>query len=160
MLVYHGSDMTIEKPLTSYSSSRLDFGKGFYVTSIKLQAERWAKRKASFNKNNKGIVNVYEYTIKSGFNIKDFVDNLDEWIDFVCACRAGEDIYKNFDIIKGLVANDKVFRVVDMYRRGFWDKDRTIHEMRVYPTYDQIVFISQMALDSSLDFQYSYEVTL
>ena len=160
MLVYHGSDVVVKKPIASYSVSRLDFGKGFYVTTVKFQAERWSRRKALINRKTKSFVNVYECLIGSDFNIKDFGNDTDEWIDFVCACRAGEDVYKNFDIIKGLVANDKVFRVVDMYRRGLWDKERAIQEMKAYSLYDQIAFISQAALDSSLVFQYSYEVIL
>jgi len=92
------------------------------------------------------------------FMIKDFADDLDSWIDFVCKCRDGADIYKEFDIIKGKVANDKVFRVVDMYKRGLWDKERAIKEIRVYETYDQIVFISQKAIDNMLRQSGCYEV--
>lgn len=160
MLVYHGSYMTVEQPLTSYSIARLDFGQGFYVTTVKEQAERWARRKSAYNGKLASVVNVFQYEADNRFNIKDFGDDKDEWIDFVCACRSGSEIYKQFDVIKGLVADDKVFRVVDMYRRGFWDKTRTINEMRAYPTYDQIAFISQDALNSMLSFCYSYEVEL
>ncbi len=106
MLVYHGSDVIVKNPIASYSVSRLDFGKGFYVTTVKFQAERWSRRKALINRKNKGVVNVYECLIRSGFNIKDFGNDTYEWIDFVCACRAGEDVYKKFDIIKGPVENE------------------------------------------------------
>ena len=58
------------------------------------------------------------------------------------------------------MANDKVFRVVDMYKRGIWDRERAIQEIRVYKTYDQIAFISQEAIDLSLIFQKSIEVVL
>lgn len=30
------------------------------------------------------------------------------------------------------VANDDVFKTVDMYFRGLWDKNRTIEELRYY----------------------------
>lgn len=36
----------VEKPDTLHSLRPLDFGKGFYVTTNKAQAEVWAKRKA------------------------------------------------------------------------------------------------------------------
>lgn len=90
---------------------------------------------------------MFEMTENSGFMIKDFADDLDSWIDFVCKCCDGADIYKEFDVIKGKVANDKVFRVVDMYKRVFWNKERAIREIRVHDTYDQIAFISQKAID-------------
>ena len=83
---------------------------------------------------------------------------LDSWIDFVCECRNCGIGYKRYDIIKGKVANDKVFRVVDMYKRGIWDKQRAIQEIRAYENYDQIAFISQSAIDSILVFRDSFEV--
>lgn len=46
MMVYHGSDVVVKKPDISHSKKKLDFGCGFYVTTVIEQAERWAKRKA------------------------------------------------------------------------------------------------------------------
>ena len=46
-----------------------------------------------------------------------------------------------------------------MYRRGIWDKERALLEMKVYDTYDQIAFISQDALDNCLIFKNSIEVS-
>jgi hypothetical protein len=89
--------------------------------------------------------------------VKRFTDDLIEWIDFVCACRDGGTEYQKYDLIYGKVANDKVFRVVDMYHTGVWDKERALKEIKVYPSYDQIAFISQVAIDQLLIFQ-SYEV--
>lgn len=60
----------------------------------------------------------------------------------------------------GKVADDKVFRVVDMYKRGIWDKERAIREIKVYETYDQIAFVSKIAIDSMLLYKESYEVEL
>jgi hypothetical protein len=80
-----------------------------------------------------------------------------EWIDFVCDCRDGGTEYQKYDLIYGKVANDKVFRVVDMYHTGVWDKERALKEIKVYPSYDQIAFISQAAIDQLLIFQ-SYDV--
>lgn len=96
--------------------------KVFYVTTVKKQAERWANRKAEIS-SSKGIVNIYEMKdIPSNFSLKRFPDDLNEWIDFVCACRDGSSIYKEYDIIKGKVADDQVYRVVNLYRTGVWDK--------------------------------------
>ena len=47
MIVYHGSIEPVEKPDVLHSHRPLDFGRGFYVTTVKEQAERWAKRKAA-----------------------------------------------------------------------------------------------------------------
>ena len=160
MIVYHGSIEEVVKPEVNRSYRNLDFGQGFYVTTVKEQAERWAKRKADLSKLSVGVISVYELSDDySAFKVKNFADDMDSWIDFVCACRDGETEYLKYDIIKGKVANDKVYRVVDMYRRGIWDKERALLEMKVYDTYDQIAFISQDALDNCLIFKNSIEVS-
>ena len=63
-----------------------------------------------------------------------------------------------YDLICGKVANDRVFRVVDMYHTGIWDKERALKEIKVYPTYDQIAFITQEAINRLLDFKSFQEV--
>lgn len=158
MILYHGSDIIVKNPDILHSQICLDFGSGFYVTSVKEQAERWAKRKGLLQGNEKGIVSIYEYTEDNNFKIKDFADDLETWIDFVCDCRNGSDSYKKYDLIKGKVANDKVFRVVDMYKQGIWDKERTIREIKVYETYNQFAFVTQKSIDSMLVYKGCFEV--
>lgn len=156
MIVFHGSCEIIDRPDVEHSYRNLDFGKGFYVTSFREQAERWARRKADLL-NGKPVVNQYTMSDNTnGLAIKTFSDDLIEWIDFVCGCRDGELFYKQFDIIIGKVANDKVFRVVDMYKSGIWDKQRAIREIRVYQNYDQIAFISQAAIEKLLQYEGCY----
>ncbi len=159
MIVYHGSTSVVEKPDVNHSYRELDFGKGFYVTSVKEQAERWAQRKSVLESGTKAIVNVYTLSDDNAeFKSKSFDDDLSEWIDFVCACRDGNEIYKEYDIIMGKVADDKVYRVVDFYKNGIWDKDRAINEMKAYDNYDQIAFIVQEAIDALLTYESYYEV--
>lgn len=40
MIVYHGSYCRVERPELTFSRKKLDFGKGFYITPIREQAER------------------------------------------------------------------------------------------------------------------------
>ena len=158
MIVYHGSCEVIDKPDTQHSYRNLDFGKGFYATSIREQAERWARRKADIL-NGKAIVTQYQMSNDTnGFSVKSFSEDLSEWIDFVCACRDGDLLYQQYDVIIGKVANDKVFRVVDMYKSGIWDKEKAIQEIRAYSNYDQIAFISQRAIDELLRYENYFEV--
>lgn len=44
MTVYHGGYTSIENPEIRIGKNTKDFGKGFYCTIIKEQAQRWAKR--------------------------------------------------------------------------------------------------------------------
>lgn len=159
MIVYHGSIEIIEKPDVKHSYRMLDFGMGFYVTTVREQAQRWAKRKADIFGKNKAIVNSYQMNDDvNGFLVKSFGEDLIEWIDFVCRCRDGEKDYLKYDLIFGKVANDKVFRVVDMYHTGIWDKERALKEIKVYPSYDQIAFVSQRAINGLLRFESFEEV--
>lgn len=161
MIVYHGSNMIVDHPDVRHSFRGLDFGRGFYVTTIREQAERWAKRKALFVEGSKPVLNEYEMSSDvSGLLVRNFGDDLDAWIDFVCQCRDGNQKYRQYDIIIGKVANDKVFRVVDLYHSGIWDKERALKEIRVYPGYDQIAFITQKAIDQTLVFSKASEVEL
>ena len=96
----------------------------------------------------------------AGLNVKSFWNDLDTWIDFACKCRDGDLEYQKYDIIMGKVANDKVFRVVDMYHSGIWDKERALKEIKVYPGYDQIAFISQKSIDRLLTFRTASEVLI
>lgn len=156
MRVYHGSTLRIESPSTAFSRSNLDFGKGFYVTSFKEQAENWALRKA-MRSNRSPVVNVYEMNILDDFSVCTF-DTDREWLDFVCACRRGESVFLAYDVIFGSVADDRVFDAIDLYYRGIWDADTTLVAIRFYKLSDQYCFVTQNAIDSSLMFIESYEV--
>ena len=72
MIVYHGSNIIVDHPDVNHSFRDLDFGRGFYVTTVSKQAERWAVRKSLFEKGSKPILNEYE--MSSDFeelNVKD-----------------------------------------------------------------------------------------
>ena len=84
--------------------------------------------------------------------VKTFDEYLMEWIDFVCACRDGADVYRTYDLICGNETNDKVFRVVEKYHSGDWERERALKEIRAYPQYDQTAFIAQKAIDHLLSF--------
>lgn len=160
MIVYHGSIQIVNFPDIMHSYRYLDFGPGFYVTTVQNQAEHWAIRKSWMNKKKTPLVNRYELSSNySGLKMIDFTNNLYDWLDFVCNCRSGNPIYKDYDIILGKVADDKVFRVVNMYMRNSWDRERALEEMKIYELYDQICFVSQRAIDQTLSFVDTYEVS-
>ena len=158
MTVFHGSNVQVVAPDLSKSKRFIDFGPGFYVTTIRRQAERWAARKAA---RSGGAAIVNEYGLKSdwtGFRVLNFNGASKEWLDFVCACRKGELPCEDYDIISGKVADDKVYEAVDMYRRGVWDVERTLKEIAYYEDSNQIVLRTPEAISSLLVFSRSYEV--
>ena len=59
----------------------------------------------------------------------------------------------------GNVADDDVFKTVDMYFRGLWDKEKVLGELRYYKMNNQICIVNQKAISELVTFKSSYEVT-
>ncbi|MGM9673543.1 MAG: DUF3990 domain-containing protein [Bacteroidaceae bacterium] len=156
MLIYHASDTTVKKPDTMHSRTNLDFGKGFYATVIREQAERYAQR--FILRNRKGVLNVYEYTPTETLNIKCFDAYDSEWLDFVAACRMGEDVNKQYDVICGGIANDRVFNTLDLYFSNQMTKEEALKRLIFEKPNQQLCFTNQRAIDSCISFIESKEL--
>lgn len=158
MRIYHGTTEVIKNPDVKHSKKYLDFGKGFYLTTYESQAQKWALRKA-MRKNTDAIVNIYELDEAwEGLRVLSFEEENDKWLDFVCACRKGEELNQDYDIIIGNVADDDVFKTVDMYFRGLWDKEKVLKELRYYKMNNQICIVNQKTIDKLLTYVDYYEV--
>lgn len=60
--LYHGSNVEISMPLAKVGRKNLDFGRGFYLTSIRKQASDWANLVAMRKgRNAKGVVSVFQF---------------------------------------------------------------------------------------------------
>lgn len=92
-----------------------------------------------------------------GFYLTTFEEQARKWA-IRKSMRQGEPLNINYDIIIGNVADDDVFKTVDMYFRGLWDKKRVLNELRYYKMNDQICIANQDTLDQLLTFRKSYEV--
>lgn len=114
MKLYHSSNMIVEYPDTQHSRKYLDFGRGFYLTSIYDQAVRYAQRFK--RRKQQAWLNTYEFTIsdESQWNILRFDTYDSRWLDFVAQCRDGNDI-GDYDMIIGGIANDRVILTLDRY---------------------------------------------
>lgn len=159
MKLYHGSTEIIKNPIVSYGRENLDFGKGFYTTSIQKQAEKWVARFIALGK--KSYVNIYDFynnDIKQNYRYKKFNEYNEEWLDFIIACRSGKNDYLNYDIIEGGIANDKVFNTLELYFANLIDKNTALTRLRYEQPNNQICFVNQMILDAVLHFENAYEV--
>ena len=157
MIAYHGSTVQIQHPDIMHSKKYLDFGRGFYITTYRQQAEKWAKRKA-VRTGGQPIVNIYKIPVRwDGLHVLEFQEADEKWLDFVCASRQGKELYKTYDVIIGNVADDDVFKTVDMYLKGIWDKERALEELRYFRKNDQICITSEAALERIV-FSKSYQV--
>ena len=57
MILYHGSNIEITKPGLKHSRSNVDFGRGFYTTTIYNQAVKWCNKFMRLGEN--GVVSQY-----------------------------------------------------------------------------------------------------
>lgn len=60
MIVYHGSDVVVEKPILLTPKHTLDFGAGFYTTTNKKQAISFAHKVMLRNDSQTKAVSTYE----------------------------------------------------------------------------------------------------
>lgn len=162
MQLYHGSILKVEQPIILEKQRLLDFGKGFYVTGSKEQAERWAsiKQKRLTGKA-KAIVNVYHASDNllndSRFKIKIFNTADEDWLDFILFNR-NNDLPHGFDIVFGPVANDTLYQTLTLLEAGIFTKSETIARLKAHRLFDQYSFNTSAAM-ACLYFANSYEMS-
>lgn len=127
MLLYHASYMDVKSPDIKHSRDNLDFGKGFYLTSYREQAENYANRFK--RRGRRAWLCIYEFEIEiNSWNILELREYNLNWLDFISKCRAGEDT-TTYDIVIGGIANDKVIRTLDRYFMGELTKDQALGQL-------------------------------
>ena len=144
MLLYHGSTMAVRKPIVSRGRGKTDFGKGFYTTTSREQAEKWAQIKRDRMGNGAhAIVSVFELDDavlnNPAYHTRHFDGATAEWLDFVVGNRRGE-VHHNFDLIMGPVANDKLYATITLYENGILDANAAIEQLNTHQLFDQLSF--------------------
>ncbi len=159
MILYHGSNVVVEQPKLIEQNRFLDFGYGFYTTTNRDQAENFAQ-KVVIRRGDKPIINVYEFDETAQTNtlkIKRFSAPDEEWLDFVSAHRNGTWGGEKYDLIIGAVANDDVYRTLQVYQSGLLSKEQALEALRIKRLFNQYVFATEEAL-ALLKFREAREV--
>lgn len=153
MILYHTSTVEIQRPELSYSRPRLDFGKGFYLNSLRTQAVAYGER--FLRRGDTAVLNTYildeerENCSHKIFNAYDA-----EWLDFVTACR--KDLRNElYDIIEGGIADDQVFDTIDLYFSGIYTREQALDQLRYKNPNHQVCIASQNIIDKYLHFKSS-----
>lgn len=134
MILYHGSYMVVEHPDLQKCRKGKDFGRGFYLTSSKTQAERFTKtaiRKALLDgvipkETVAGYVSSYKISSADGMQTYLFDDADREWLHCVVGHRKigslpGEiEKWENYDLLIGKIANDNTNLVITAYMDGVY----------------------------------------
>ena len=173
IIIYHGSEKIIEKPVFGMANNNSDYGNAFYCTQDLHAAKEWANRKTT-----KGIVNKYYFDAR-GLKVLDLTNKEPlYWFAILMHNRTLDPFFKRnhnkeleylkreyynklnveeYDVIVGYRADDSYFRfpllIIDSQIRieriesvinnGFLGK--------------QIAIVSQKAF-SRLKFEGSFEV--
>lgn len=148
MLLYHGSNMVVREPRILPNLRQLDFGGGFYLTSSKQQATKWAHAVTRRRNRGKAVLNTYKLDISNtdALNVLKFPEANGGWLDFVVANRRGTDVDTSYDLVIGPVANDSTLPVIDDYMRGTYPKHIAIELLQPQNLTDQYAFLSEKAL--------------
>lgn len=159
MILYHGSDVEVKNPKIIKSEKGRDFGCAFYLTPIKEQAERMAKRKQRMKKSTSAIVSVFEFNEKEVSNLKyKLFKNPDlEWLNMIIECRTNPSFIHGYDIVEGKIADDSVGETILFVIDGIIKKEDALKKLKFQKINSQVAFCSEDSL-KLINFTSSYEV--
>ena len=148
MIIYHGSNVTVEEPRILTPNRYLDFGAGFYTTTNYDQALNFSGKVTMRKKCGRSTVNIYELdeSIFDNVNVLNFESADEAWLDFVSDNRSGIDRTAGYDLICGPVADDDVYQTFILYSTGVYTKEQTIEALKIKKLYNQYVFTTDRAL--------------
>lgn len=150
MILYHGSNVIVDKPMLIRQTRTLDFGCGFYATTNREQAVNFAGKVTARRESGSPYVSIYEVAeieeLKEKFKVLIFSEANEEWLDFVYANRNGDYSGDKFDMVFGPVANDTIYRTFIAYEEGILTKEETIARLKVKRLYNQMTFATEAAL--------------
>lgn len=143
MLLYHGSNMTINEIDLSKSRPNKDFGRAFYLSADKEQAIEIAHFKVLISG---GIEEITSFEFdESSFKtlkVKLFEQYSEEWADFVFNNRDERQNYQHdFDLVYGPIANDTIGVQI-----------RDLRERKI----SMNVFLENLKYPKGITFQYAF----
>lgn len=159
MILYHGSNVEVKEINLSICKMFRDFGRGFYLTDIRSQAENMAIRTSRI-KGGKPVLNLYDiddnFMKSSELAIKDFSTiPTEEWALFVMNNRnryfsdfqnqlCNQD--NKYDIVHGPVANDAMAVLFQQFEQEFIDLEMLKRRMTYKELSMQYSFHTQKAV--------------
>lgn len=163
MILYHGSEKIIEKPIFGKGNLRNDYGRGFYCTESEELAKEWA---CSNNKN--GFANKYKISLEElnvlylnseKYNVLHWLailtKNRTYWENSTVSEAAKKYLAQNFmidtsgyDVIIGYRADDSYFSFARDFVSGAISYRQLSAAMRLGKLGEQVVLISEKAFQS------------
>lgn len=150
MRIYHASNVVVDNPDTVHSRDYLDFGRGFYLTTIREQAEKYGLR--FLRRGKTAWLNIYELSEDwNKWNVLHFNTYNKAWLDYIAKCRAGEPV-DFFDLVIGGIANDRVIMTLDRYFSGELNEDEALGMLKFEKPNIQYCIRSEQMLKECLTY--------
>lgn len=146
MILYHGTNTEIAQIDLMRCKPFKDFGRAFYLSEVRHQAEEVAVSRTSFFGGNP-MVHEFEFDetlLDSGkLKVKRFDGYTREWADFIFMNRNAStpEVAHDYDIVYGPIANDRV----GVQIRRFQDKAIDIDQ-----------FVAALKYMRGITFQYAF----
>ncbi|MBQ9395705.1 MAG: DUF3990 domain-containing protein [Proteobacteria bacterium] len=167
--LYHGSNVVVESVDLNLCLPYRDFGRGFYLTRIRKQAENMATT-VSLDRGGNGVVSVFEFHNEiaklQGLNILEFHSPNVKWAQFVINNRNPEftdfehplcNFDFKYDIVSGPVANDKIRRLMRLYISNLITLELLVQKLEYIEPTSQYSFHTPRACQL-LQFKEAYNV--
>lgn len=169
LILYHGSYCEVRNPDLNKCAKRKDFGKGFYLTTSKEQAESFLKtslRKAEAEGilevgQDYGIISIFSLNLKHQLKSHIFHEADSEWLHCIAAHRKKNSFLQvkekmtDYDVIIGKIADDATNRTLTAYLAGAFGEigsdradDFCIGQLLPERLQNQYCFRTQKALES------------
>lgn len=152
MKLYHGSNIAIETIDFNKCKPYKDFGRGFYLTEIRQQAELMARRTASVY-GGEAVVSTFEFNESAAatdpnLSIKRFEAPDEEWALFVMNNRNRKAIhpFHEYDLVIGPVADDTIATLFRHFDDGIIDLTTLVKGLKYRKISSQYLFHSTKSL--------------
>ena len=139
--LYHSGFYQVENPDIHFGRKNADFGQGFYLSDYLQFSLRWTKH----HKGKTSYLNIYELDL-SDLKILKF-ERDEKWFSYLSGNRKNkQDIYADYDLIIGPIANDTLFDTFGILNSGLLKDNEAVRLLMIGPEYRQYVIKSEKAL--------------
>ena len=136
MILYHGSNVQIERIELEKSKPFKDFGRGFYLSPDKQQAEKMAIFRSKVL-GNAPIVTEFSFDERKLYDgtlrFLSFDSYTEEWAKFVLKNREESDSFQDdYDVIYGPIANDRIGLQIHKLMEKSIDMQEFLHRIKYF----------------------------
>ncbi len=159
MILYHGSNTDIKVIDLAMCRPYKDFGRGFYLTVLKGQAEKMSARVARVY-GGAPVISTFElddnFKETPGLRVKDFgTETSDEWARFIMNNRSRTyreysnsecNLDNKCDIVIGPIADDAMTVLFRQYENGVLSFENMLNGLTYKETTNQYSFHTEKAI--------------